>query len=206
MQQPPRTGFSIIEALVVLAISGMALAIIFTIGVKAGDTGFALGRRAMSAADVDLAASDVRTILRSFEVRPVAMFIEGKDEPMIGDASRLEGSVVMERATQCAPQGWTGRLVLTVEGQGADRVLMCRAGDQSAVLLELGAAPAAFSYSLDAAAWSASYENRAATVFPEGGVRAQSVYIRFHATDGADIIEMATSGLPTKWVRNDLES
>lgn len=203
MQQAPRHGFSIIEALVVLAISGMALAIIFTIGVKAGDTGFALGRRAMSAADLDLAVSDLRTLLRSYEVRPVAMFVEGVDEPMIGNATRLEGSAVMERATQCAPQGWSGRLILTIEGQGADRVLTCRAGDRTVVLFELGAAPAEFSYSPDALAWNASYENRALPTSSEEIARSQSILIRFRATEVADVVESASSGAPSKWLRSD---
>lgn len=206
MQQPPRPGFSIVEALVVLAISGMALAIIFTIGVKAGDTGFALGRRAMSSADLDLAVSDLRTILRSYDVRPPTTFLQGQDEPMIGSATRLEGSAVMERATQCAPQGWAGRLVLTIEGQGADRVLMCRAGERSAVLFELGAAPAAFSYSRDASDWSAGYENRRPATTPDdAAARYAAVFIRFRATDVADIVELANSGLPSKWIRNDFE-
>ena len=38
MQTARRAGFSLIEALVVLAIGGMALAVIFSIGIKAGDT------------------------------------------------------------------------------------------------------------------------------------------------------------------------
>ena len=65
-----RSGFSLIEALVVLAIGGMALAIIFSIGIKAGDTGFSLGRRAMSAADLDVSVSDVRVLIAPFPAHP----------------------------------------------------------------------------------------------------------------------------------------
>ena len=204
MEHTPRAGFSIVEALVVLAISGMALAIIFSIGVKAGDTGFGLGRRAMSAADLDLAVSDLRTLLRSYEIRPVDMFVEGVDEPLIGAAGRLEGSAVVERATQCAPQGWAGRLILSIEGQGPRRVLTCRAGNHTAVLFELGATPARFTYSRDAATWTPTYENRRAPVRSEEAAKSQSVYIRFEAAPVTDVIEMASSGQPGKWVRNDL--
>lgn len=119
-----RSGFSLIEALVVLAIGGMALAIIFSIGVKAGDTGFGLGRRAMSAADSDVAASDLRTLIRSLALRPPDTFLGGLDQPVVGDPIRLEGDVVIERATQCAPQGWAGRLVLAVERRGTGHALL----------------------------------------------------------------------------------
>jgi hypothetical protein len=91
MQGRQREGFSIVEALVVLAISGMALAIIFTIGIRAGDTGFALGRKAMSAADLDLAVSDLRSLMRSYELRPGDTFVDGVDEPLIGTMDRIAG-------------------------------------------------------------------------------------------------------------------
>ena len=198
-----RTGFSIVEALVVLAISGMALAIIFSIGVKAGDTGFSLGRRAMSAADLDLSVSDVRSILRSFDIRPVDTFVDGVDEPLVGTSDRIEGSAVMERATQCAPQGWAGRLQLSIEGDAQDRVLMCRAGANPAVLFRLGASTAAFTYSLDALSWSNAYENRRSQTPSEIGAQAQAVYFRFRAEGVADIVERGASGHPTKWYRND---
>ncbi|WP_145915932.1 hypothetical protein [Brevundimonas naejangsanensis] len=88
-------------------------------GMKAGDAGFALGRRAMSAADADVAISDLRSIIRSLTVRPPAAIMEGVDLPLVGAPERLEGEAVMERATGCAPQGWAGRLVLTIEVQDA---------------------------------------------------------------------------------------
>jgi hypothetical protein len=158
----------------------------------------------MSAADLDLAASDLRSLLRSYEIRPVELFVEGVDEPLIGAADRLEGSAVMERATQCAPQGWAGRLVLSIEGQGPRRVLTCRAGEHTAVLFELGAAPATFSYSRDAAVWTPTFENRRAPIRAEEAAKSQSVYIRFQAASVTDVVEMASSGQPGKWVRNDL--
>jgi type II secretory pathway pseudopilin PulG len=205
MRGSPREGFSIVEALVVLAISGMALAIIFTIGVRAGDAGFALGRRAISAADLDLAVSDLRTLLRSYEVRPADTFVDGVDDPLIGTIDRLEGPAVMNRATQCAPEGWSGNLILTVEGQGRDRTLTCQAGDRRAVLFELAATEGVFSYSTDARTWSPSYENRRAERPSETGARSQAVYIRFEARPLTDVVERAESGQPSRWFRNDLE-
>ena len=90
MQTARRAGFSLIEALVVLAIGGMALAVIFSIGIKAGDTGFSLGRRAMSVADADVAISDLRAIIRSLSLRPPAAIVEGVDRPIVAGPDRLE--------------------------------------------------------------------------------------------------------------------
>ena len=109
-----RSGFSLIEALVVLAIGGMAVAIVFSLGMKAGDTGFALGRRAMSAADADISIANIRTIVQSLALRPPAMAVTGIDTPVTGEPDRLAGPVVMKRATPCAPQGWAGEISLAI--------------------------------------------------------------------------------------------
>ena len=43
-------GFSLIEALIVLLVAGMALMLVFSIGGESARTGFRLGRRALAAA------------------------------------------------------------------------------------------------------------------------------------------------------------
>jgi prepilin-type N-terminal cleavage/methylation domain-containing protein len=205
MSSRPRSGFSLIEALVVLAIGGMALAIIFSIGTKAGDTGFGLGRRAMAASDADVAASDLRAIIRSLALRPTATHMAGVDQPTVGETLRLESDVVMERATQCAPEGWAGRLSLIVEPRGAGSVLICSAAGRQTTLFTLPAGAAALSYSKDGTAWSPTYDNR-----PEPGAafeqaEVETVFVRFAAPPLADIVEMASSGRPETWVRYETE-
>ena len=198
-----RSGFSLIEALVVLAIGGMALAIIFSIGTKAGDTGFGLGRRAMAAADADVATSDLRSIIRSLALRPSDTFADDVDRPVVGDAARLEGDVVMERATQCAPQGWAGQIVLTIERRGADHVLTCSAAGRTAVLIDTAHSPAAFWYSTNGETWTPSYSNQPVGPRNIGELRSQAVWIRFAAAPVADVVEMAASGRPEIWLRPD---
>lgn len=199
-----RSGFSLIEALVVLAIGGMALAIIFSIGVKAGDTGFGLGRRALTAADSDIATSDLRTIIRSLAVRPPETFTRDVDKPIKGEAMRLEADAVMERATLCAPLGWAGRLVLSIEPRGPEQVLVCRAGSRSAVLMSLGKGQkAAFSYSLDGEIWNPSYTNEPSGPPDYERLRSQTVWVRLSSAPAMDVVEMATSSQPQRWVRTD---
>lgn len=188
-----------IEALVVLAISGMALAIIFSIGVKAGDSGFALGRRAMSAADQDVSVGDVRSLFRSISVRPAGAFRRGVDLPLIGTPSRFEGEIVAERATQCAPSGWAGRVVLAVEIRGAGRVLTCRAGDRFTDLLTTTDPAASLSYSRDGRTWSATFDSTPPTQSFDEPLRSERLYIRFRGAAGMDVVEMASSARPQTW-------
>ena len=205
MQTARRAGFSQIEALVVLAIGGMALAVIFSIGIKAGDTGFSLGRRAMSVADADVAISDLRAIIRSLSLRPPAAIVEGVDQPMVAGPDRLEADAVMERATGCAPQGWAGRVILTIETEGAERVVMCQAGARKTPILTLprGSAAAAFSYSPDGATWAPAFQSPSAPQNDTNAFRSQSLWVRLHAGPALDIVDAAVSGRPERWTRPD---
>lgn len=207
MQTVRRAGFSLIEALVVLAIGGMALAVIFSIGIKAGDTGFSLGRRAMSVADADVAISDLRVIIRSLSLRPPATIVEGVDQPIIAGPDRLEADAVMERATGCAPQGWAGRLTLTIERQGAERVLMCEAGARKTQLLTLprGTTAAAFSYSADGQSWGPSFETPRGTPISMEQFRSQTLWVRLNGGPQMDIVDLAYSGQPAQWMRPSAE-
>lgn len=200
-QRLVRDGFSLIEALVVLAVSGMALAIIFSIGVKAGDSGFALGRRAMSAADRDVAIEDTRSIIRSIDVRPARTFAREIDRPFVGTSERFEGDAVMERATSCGPAGWAGRLVLTVEQQASERALVCRAGARQTVLLRTADPRAALSYSNDGRTWVASLTNLPADGAGFRDLTAEKLYVRFDGGPRLDVLDMAFSGRPESWTR-----
>lgn len=200
MTRPRRAGFSLIEALVVLAVGGLALTVIFSIGLRAGDTGFRLGRGAMAAADRDVALGDLRATVRSIALRPTSAFSAPTDQPMDGQAQRMEVEVVMERATQCAPQGWSGRLVLEIADQGGERVLTCRAGNRPVTrLMTLTQGQTGFSYSTDGQAWSPAYANTPAPR-GEGPVPPLNLWVRL-AGPGVDIVEMASSGQPADWTR-----
>lgn len=201
--QAARPGFSLIEALVVLAIGGMALAIIFSIGVKAGDTGFSLGRRAMSAADIDVSVSDVRVLIRSIAFRPPETFNEVVDRPLVGGPDRLEADVVMERATQCAPQGWAGRMVLAVQRRAGQGVLTCEAGSGTATLITTSDPTARLSYSTDGVTWSQVYESgERAAANDDGQMRSIRLFVRFQG-GAVDVLEVAGSGRPESWIRFD---
>lgn len=199
-----RHGFSLIEALVVLAIGGMALAIIFSIGIKAGDTGFGLGRRAMAAADTELSTNDLRSLLRSFSVRPEATFVAGVDRPIEGSANRLSGEAVMERATQCGPQGWAGELILEIEQQDGLMSVICQADDRRVVLASGPGTEGGFQYSTDAGAtWTDVWTSAPTSRFAEP--RSVRVWFRVTGPGSLDIVETSGSGRTETWARNDLD-
>ncbi|WP_191554906.1 prepilin-type N-terminal cleavage/methylation domain-containing protein [Brevundimonas aurantiaca] len=199
----PRQGFSLIEALVVLAIGGMALAVIFSIGVKAGDSGFKLGRRAMAAADQDIAVGDFRSLARSITLRPAATLKPALDRPIVGRADRLDVDVVTERATGCAPAGFAGRISLIIERTPETFTLVCEALGRRAVLATGSDAAAKFSYSQDGVRWSDEYMSAAAPSFSsDRSLRSVSLFVRFTG-GGMDMVETATSGRPESWIRFD---
>lgn len=185
----------------VLAISGMALAVIFTIGTKAGDTGFGLGRRAMAASDSDIAISDLRSILRSIALQPPSTFRLQGGKPFSGQSDRLEAEVVMERANQCAPLGWAGPILLSIVSDQDRSQLLCEAGGRVSVLFDLKGRTGSFSYSRDGRTWTPVYTNLPEDAAQATDLRSETVWVRFASPTVGDVIEVASSGPPETWVR-----
>lgn len=200
MRPSSRAGFSLIEALVVLAVGGMALALIFSIGRSASDNGFRLGRNALTAADNEIAVADTRTAIGSLLLRPVATIREPEREAIMGDATSIEGEAVMRRATACAPRGWQGRLHLSIEPEGGRPALICRAAGKTVRLMLLNQG-AAFSYSLDGVAWMPAWTNAPASGAGQAVVPLEelSVYLRLSNPNGPEILETVSTGLPSSW-------
>jgi prepilin-type N-terminal cleavage/methylation domain-containing protein len=201
-----RAGFSLIEALVVLAIGGMALALIFSIGTQAGDTGFGLGRRALDAADADIAQADVRSVIQSFLLRPPAGFVADVDRALDGEETRLAGEAVMRRSTACGPRGWRGELILAVEETPDETtVLTCQTGTRKAVLARLERGDGAFSYSSDGSDWTGTYSSSPEAFDRPNEEEWAEVYVRFAALDDEiDLVERLTSGRAETWARTDV--
>lgn len=199
--QRRRGGFSLIEALVVLAIGGMALAIIFSIGTKAGDTGFALGRRAMAAADADISISDFRTVVQSVALRPPALAVTGVDTPVIGEPDRLIAPVVMKRATACAPQGWAGLLTLRLEDRDDGQALVCQAGERTIDLMVFPRGRAGFTFSSDGRAWAPRYSSDPTAFDAPDQLRYLRLYVRLDVPGDVDVLDGVTSGPMQRWTR-----
>lgn len=205
MQFVRRPGFSLIEALVVLAIGGMAMAVIFSIGLKAGDTGFALGRRAMSVADTDVAVMDLRSLIRSIALRPPATINPDYDQRLFGTPQRLEADVVTQRATLCTPTGWSGRLILSIEVEEGRQVLNCQAGSQKRTIMALPPGQEArLSYSVNQINWQDQYQSPEQTINAEN-FRSQTLWVRLTGGPRLEVIEAAYSSQPGLWIRPSVD-
>lgn len=201
-----RGGFSLVEALVVLAVSGMALAIVFSIGTRAGEAGFALGRRALSAADQDLSTGVWRTLIESALLVPARLSEPGRAAPIVGTSDRIEAEAIMLRATPCAPRGWRGRLVLTLEetDEGGS-ALVCTGASGPVTVLDLGPGEARFTFSEDGQAWASAIDTGALDDRDRlaAPLELRRLFIRLDSPARGSLLAEAASGRPETWVRPD---
>lgn len=191
-------GFSLIEALIVLLVAGMALMLVFSIGGQAARTGFALGRRALGVADGEVSQDELRSLVGALELPPA-----GADAaklgliPFAGNPRGFEADAVLTRAGLCAPAGPAGRLRIAVDPQSDGDLVTCQARGQAPVVVaDLRPRRVRFSYASDGASWRDDWSPPPA-VGPSAPLTPQSVFIRLSSDDGrVEWIARATSGPP----------
>lgn len=184
MSRNNRSGFSVLEAIIVLAISGTALLLVFEMGVSGSQRGFRLGNRALAAADADAGAGSLRAIIRGARFDSARQAAAGARGP-IGDARGFSTPVSVDRATVCAPAG-PGSLQLALTSTPRGDLLTCSAGRDNPprTLLDLRPSRGQFTYSEDAVLWRSTWTRRS----PPPGRR---LYVRLTSLDGrTDIVEV----------------
>ena len=93
-----KPGFSLIEALIVLIVAGLALMLVFSIGGQAARTGFALGRRALTVADSEVSQDELRALVGALVVPPSgADPAKLKLDPFVGDAHGFTADAILTR-------------------------------------------------------------------------------------------------------------
>jgi prepilin-type N-terminal cleavage/methylation domain-containing protein len=196
-----RRGFSLIEALVVLVVAGMALMLVFSIGLRAVDAGFRLGRRSLDTADLRFADEALRRIVRGVEMAPLDATTSAPTVPrFVGDARGFTGDALLQVAAPCAEAGPVRALSVRLQARPEGDVLVCAVeGGSSTLLLDLRPRRARFAYSGDGAAWRDDWRPSRSPLGREPAVtpREQSVFVRLATDDGAiQVIERAGSGRP----------
>jgi hypothetical protein len=191
-------GFSLIEALIVLLVAGMALMLVFSIGGDSARTGFQLGRRALAAADGEVAEDELRGLIASLQLPPARVDpAKVKLAPFAGDDRGFAADAVLARPGLCGPAGPTGRLRVAIETHADGDEVTCQAGVAAPVMVaDLRPRRARFSYSSDGAHWSDSLAPP--TSFdPKAEPVELSLYIRLASDDGVvDVVGRASSGPP----------
>lgn len=191
-----RRGFSLIEALVVLAVAGAALMLIFSVGVRSTEIAFRLGRRALDLADRQVSTDALRVVVRGLVIPPAGPQAGASNA---GGAPReFGGPAVLATATPCARSGPAARVAVSLVGDAGGDMITCRADDgPAAVLADLRPRRARFSYSEDGVRWRESWRATPDLIDRARSPRERGVYVRLATDDGQiEVIERATSGRP----------
>jgi hypothetical protein len=197
-----KAGFSLIEALIVLLVAGMALMLVFAIGGQSARTGFALGRRALAAADDDVTQDQLRSLIDDLTLTPTGVDPTALGlTPFNGDAAGFEGDAVLDRAGVCGEAGPVGRVRVAIHADADGDILTCQAGAGATKLLaDLRPRHVRFAYSADGAqwsdTWSAPVPSTAAMAGPVRPPRSPvSLFVRLSSDDGRfELVERASSG------------
>ena len=196
-----KAGFSLIEALIVLIVAGMALMLVFSIGGQAARTGLTLGRRALTVADGEVSQDELRALVGALVLPPAgADPAKLKLDPFVGGPRGFEADAILIRPGLCGPAGPAGRLRVAIDEQAGGDLVTCQArGEQAIVVADLRPRRARFSYSADGSAWRDDWSPPPAwAAGPRGAPLAEeSVLVRLSSDDGRiEWVDRATSGPP----------
>ena len=199
-------GFSVMEAIIVLAITGLALTLVFSIGSRASETGFRLGRRALGVADTEISTDSFRSLVEGIVLPPFDMPVDETtaSQAFHGDAQTLTGALVAPRATACSEAGPEGRVTLTIGTSGSHTALLCSVQGRPAVMIaDLGLKPARFSYSTDGLNYADSWNalpGPPATGMPGPNAQFRRVFVHLANDDGTvQAVALASTGRPVSW-------
>jgi hypothetical protein len=200
-------GFTLIEAILVLAITALTIGLIFTIGARGGSTVLRLGSRALDVADTQLARDTFRSVVDSLVVPSLTTRAqsEGGEEAdaentsLTGDPTQLSAQWLAKRTTACGAAGEAGRLTLALTTSAGHTVLSCQVEDGDPVtLLDLGVHQVRFQYSEDGANWVDEWiveAGQPVQAAAEPSAELRRVYVRLASDDGvADLVALTTSG------------
>ena len=203
-----RSGFSVLEAMIALVITGLALTLIFSIGNRASTSGFSLGRRVLSITDHQIEALSFRALIEGLIVpsgldsppSSIGRRIVGPDN-LVGTPTKLSGSAIFDRDTLCADAGPVAQLELEIETRDGRSRLICTIPSRPpTILMEFGEKSVRFAYSQDGNIWRDTIDVRPGIQTPkdfETRFRERRYYVRLWSSDRSTLyVESATSGRP----------
>jgi prepilin-type N-terminal cleavage/methylation domain-containing protein len=196
-----KRGFSILESIIVLAVTALALTLIYSIGAKATDAAFRLGRHALAASDQQVDLESTREALRAFTI-PAADGQEREFGGLRAQTDQMSGPAVLWRDTPCGPAGPVAGLTLALVSDQTSTKVTCSIADRSPVVIgTLPGAGAMLQYfAKDATDWSPSWAPDIGSSLLESEVEAPSrrvLYVRIVDGHGrVYLLERLASGPP----------
>lgn len=169
----------------------MLLILLFSVSTGGARAGFHAAARADSVQERLVGTEALRVLLRA-----VRLPERGRSATaFLGDADGFMAAVVPMRPTACGPGAPSVVSIRLDRGGGRTRLVCAHPGGATAVLLDLGAAPAAFSYALAGRPWSDRLEStpppeRPGATPPAALVRPR-LWLRLSAATGPEIVEEA---------------
>lgn len=188
MTAQARAGFSLVEALVVLAITSVLLILLVSVSTGARRAGFRSAARADALQDRLVGEAALRVLIRAVRLPEAGR----SAAPFDGDPDGFTAAVVPGRATPCGVGAPSAALSLRLDRSGGRTRLTCAGADgRAAVLLDMGPSAAAFSYALAGRDWSdrlsaALPPTRAGASAPRPRPR---LWIRLAASPGPEVVE-----------------
>lgn len=204
-------GFTLLETLAALAVTGLAVSVMLMVGLRGAGTGFRLGSRAVGNADQQVSLQALRVTLDNLIVPPIAVSsaaaeAETEEAEQAGQGDTFEGLpdqlsayIIAGRDTPCLPVGGQGRITFAVRAENKRTLITCQLTDEDVITLaNLNWPDASFTYSDDAVTWTDNWtvirgEPVPDSLTPDAELR--KVYIRIASKDGQNqVIALATSG------------
>jgi len=207
-----KAGFTLIEAMIALLITGLTVALVLGVGTRGAFQAFGLGNRALATVDKEVDRQTFDDLIHDIVVPPINLAsqaaeteLELIDDSFVGAPDQMSGRLVAGRETVCAPLGLEGRITLSVETTASlETTVFCRLTLDDGTEIEPVAVAklrwpdGVFSYSEDGTQWYDSWEvyRGQPTVYgadPNQVMR--KIFVRLASSDGrAQIVDLAASG------------
>lgn len=205
-----KAGFTLLEALVVLAVTGLTLGLVFSVTSRSAVTAYRLGDRAQGVAERQVATTAYRGIISSFVIPPLTtragaeggQEADAMDTSFLGEARQVSGEWLADRGGPCGPVGTYGRLTLAlVATEDRSTALTCQLDDAEPVqMILMKFRDAQFQYSEDGVEWLPSWlieAGQPVELQVDPNLASRQVYVRVVAEDGSsDLVELASTGHP----------
>lgn len=149
-----RSGFSIIEAIIVLLIASLILSVVLPTVSRAVSDNLRIGMRGLDSFSLSIAETSLRRLAAATVSPPLVPLEPPSLDTVSGDSSRAEFHVLPTEAVPCARRGQLTVVRLAIEAASPGGRLICEAGGEVKEIIRWEEGAASFSYSLDGREWA----------------------------------------------------
>lgn len=179
-QRAGEHGLSVIEALIVTAITAILIMLILPMAPTSMRRDYGLAARTIATGAAVRGEAGFQSALRSV-VQPAGIREVGVVEPIIqGDRFSFAGAFAASQDSACLPAGAGGVVTVRIERRDGGGTLMCRGEGGAVELLRWANGDARLAYSADGMAWRDAWPvRRRERTEPGVSAPSRSVLVRF---------------------------